>query len=290
MRVKDVVQVYPVLRENKNSYADGNFKMNLKEVSPVSNGGAAGLKLTVQLELNQPSIKEEIDNGNATLAVHLECPVSFYRELFQITEPEFSVVIPANQIQTSLEVSGFVLSTKKISSFAPMGLKPIAQGLNFDVPKAAFLATAPTQIIDLEREPNPIKRVDSAICIVRGDKDQQGMTLDLEEDRIQIVMNPEEYYNYNRVKASPDKLQSIRMGIVLPALVATVSRMAENEEIRSLYSDRAWYQALGMQSKDVGMGDISDWSVTDAFVIAQALIGNPVKEFLQEALTELEEE
>lgn len=290
MQINDAVQAYPVLRENNSTYDSGSFEMEVyRNDSDDDNPDDGNLNFTVSFDLQEPSLQAEIDCGNAVFVAHVECPTSYYRRIYQSSERQIPISVPAIEINYALEISGFILTTKALNNFAPNNLKPIARGLTFEVPLAAFLATTRNKVVELDREPNPIKRVDAALFVGCGVEGQKHIGIKVEDDRIQISMSPDDYAQYEQIKDSVSKESTIRMGIVVPALASVVSRLTLDSKYREDCSGWAWYRAFSQRSREIDRGEISDWLPQDALEIAQELVGDPIKKFLEESISDLED-
>ena len=104
--------LYPVLRPYSDDYPDGTLQTS---VTVAAN--EESISLAISFEISEPSIHEEVVNGNASCAAMVYCGTTMYREMVvgKRGNPRLTRDIPLASLSGNVELHPLVIVNQQVT-------------------------------------------------------------------------------------------------------------------------------------------------------------------------------
>lgn len=225
---------YPVLSSENDNYKNSKFETTI-EVQKIF----GQLSISFKSNLQDSTITQLIAEEKAKYALHIECPQTSYRQIFQSEEPYILESIPDNRLRGKVDVHPFILASEKIENYQNPNLNDFYQGFPITFEKGNILAIGEAVEITLFEEDEESQNLPSIVTIRRVEKEKI-MTVDIEFDQI-IIKLPKNEYDQYAINASSRLKETILSVVILPCLIEVFYRIREDQDE---YVDHKWYQIL----------------------------------------------
>lgn len=276
MRIKDHMFPYPVLRDRQDDYVKTHFKASVESVVADKE-----LKLNVAMSCTNADILKLVACRQAQYAVHLECKMTYYRELRYSDVPRFSVSIPSHLVDLKLEICPLIVALTDISGFESDDLDEAYAGEEITFKSGDFIAVGNQFTAPITRKNDELKQLSSPFCLLTypEGKEQKHLSLDFSQETQVIIFVPKEIHPIiGNVQGGRDKMDELHAALYFPALMQTIEFMRSEERIGC--EEKRWYVAINQRAIEKGVGEISD-SKEDAYVIAQKLFDYPLTRWIK---------
>jgi len=250
-------------------------------------------KFAVIAKVSDPKLDQLVKNGDAVFALHVECPATRYRTLVKFKGPEYSFSVPAARLEGRFQVCAFILAEHDIRYQNP-NFHPDYEGATFLVRNGDILAVDETRTFYAEIIPDTLKQIPSIFTIAKNTfQDAPPIDADAQEDKIVILLSPQEYERYLHLRNDPALRPLLNSMIVSPALTYILDLINPEHEANgpSDREDLRWYRVLSGKLKEHGIHLETGEAFTDSSVkLASKLIGNPIVEGMETLVGISEEE
>lgn len=228
--------------------------------------------LDCKFELENKSIEQLIQDGDASFYIQLECPSTFYRKTFSGSEKQIRIELDAGDVRDKVNVTFLVCSNVQISEYSPVGVHPDLEGEPSYVEIGDVLADGGVGFFIADKTFDPLKApISSFMKINKGTAKTGPMVIDYEDEQIIIVLSEADYERYLYVKNyAPNILHS---SLVLPALTDVIYTMKYDSKA---HEDQPWYdrlQQIIVQQKI---------DIDEPIVAAQQILGEPLERSFEE--------
>ena len=150
MKIKKTAYPHPVLAEFNDDYKSSSFKATLCEVTPRNDGT---VEFKVKFELNNPRLRELINNHEAIFVTHIECAASMYRDVYTTTNKEMTFYLNQKKLTKQVDVSFMVVANTTIIDYENELLHEDYNGIVLTFKKGAYLAVDPGVSLPIEKDP-----------------------------------------------------------------------------------------------------------------------------------------
>lgn len=154
MNLKADLFPYPVLTPELDDYLDNNSFDAQINVNPESFGV---ISVSADFKLDNQSLKELVDSGNACYALHVEGVASSYRKLWVNDEDQTFIrnTIVEGDIRKKLQINAMVIANADIDNYSNINFNNLYYDEDYvvtNLKKGDILAFLPTKevVIDLE--------------------------------------------------------------------------------------------------------------------------------------------
>lgn len=227
--------------------------------------------ITAELQLQNPDLEALIKAGKAAYLIQLQCPLTFYREAFVQSKPEFKIELPAGILRERVAMEPRIIALKDLERYSPKSAHPDYSKASISVVAGAILALAPDGAFIAEKEFATAKRrLRSIMEFVRHTREGADPEFRLEHDRIHIYLNSKDWEAYQRAKTSPGARHLVHAAIVFPVLMEALAHLEDEQ-----YLGYRWHERLAVLVKEKGAEDL------DVFQQAMALLRNPISRGLE---------
>lgn len=276
MIIQDRSFPHPVLAPFRDDVTPNTFGFELK-VSP----DADNYYIDVRFDFSNPTLTALVENGVATLSVHLECKRNFFREIFSFKNRTEKITIKSSELVGRVEVCGFIRAQSPIAAYQIVGSHADYGDAKFEIRTGDVLAVAPAQVFDAYVDYDPLKRISSILTIRRSEEILEGaMRLDTNDDRIVATLSQKDYDRYTDLKADPALGPLLANQVVVPALLEAVHEIRDtDEENLEFEMTKRWFRSLYKKLEDLGI-DVRNPN-TPVIEAAQTLLRLPLRRSLE---------
>lgn len=257
---------HPVLWKSTDDYVKRQFQVT-RTFSVKENDNPI---LSFQFELSENHIKELLEKNQATYTIEISCPTTFLRRVFHTTNQKDAFELNKGDLYRQVEVSAFVICTKKIHGYYSEEFHKEFNSQKFDILPGDVLATVDTETYDWDTE--CVKPLHSVFVLVANRATKAGMfEVDTEGDKIEIQMNPADKNRFDQMRQSREQ-KPTAMFVYFSVLAEVLRQMhaMQNEAI-----DKKWYRAIDYKITAMGK-DLSSYSADRLFLLAQELLRKPL--------------
>lgn len=225
---------YPVLTSENDNYKKSSFETTIEAEKSFGQ-----LYINLNCNLQDTKIAELIAEEKARYALHIECPQTSFRQIYQSEQPIITAKIPDNLLRGKIDVHPFILANTKIEDYTNPNLDDFYQGYPITFEKGNILALGEAVEVVLFEEDEESHNLPSIVTVRRVEKDKV-MTVDIDSDQI-IIKLPKIEYDQYAINASSRLKETILSVVILPSLVDVFYRLKDNSED---YAEYKWYQVL----------------------------------------------
>ncbi|MGE7666649.1 hypothetical protein ACQKMN_13150 [Ureibacillus composti] len=225
---------YPVLTSENDNYKKSSFETTIEAEKSFGQ-----LYINLKCSLQDRQIAELIAGEKARYALHIECPQTSFRQIYQSEQPNITAKIPDNALRGKIDVHPFILASTKIEDYTNPNLDDFYQGYPITFEKGNILALGEAVEVVLFEEDEESHNLPSIVTVRRVEKEKV-MTVDIDSDQI-IIKLPKVEYDQYAINASSRLKETILSVVILPSLVDVFYRLKDNSED---YAEYKWYQVL----------------------------------------------
>jgi hypothetical protein len=238
--------------------------------------------ISVRVACSSPTICELVNRGQACYVLHVECGNTLYREKFDFNSTEWNVVIPRQNLHSTVDVNVFVIAQRDIRSYRIENAHPDYGNMSFSVETGDILAVAEGLSFDADIDFDMLRSVRSIVEVAERTDDQESapVVIDLNYERIRLVLSKADFATYRVLRTNKVLSQTLIAMLVIPALVEAITVLRGSG---SDYEELRWYRCL---KKKI---EVEGHSLESApYTLAQELLKFPVRRALQGLQLQLE--
>lgn len=231
-------------------------------------------ELEVSCMLSEESLLSLIENGKARYATEIHCMDTFLRYLHTSSKDNYSVKFEKGQLHGRVEILSYVVCMEAIGQHASENFHAeFGKGAKFNLQHGDVLAV--DEPYRCYVEPNAMQAIGTIFELKKIDKDKGIFSIDLDNNKIQIIMYDDEAKSFNQLQNSRDKWSALLASIYLMALCEALRAIAE-EKGSVRFSDYQWFHTISHHLANKKIGLESD----NVLETAQKLLEYPVRMML----------
>jgi len=272
MKINEVYP-YPVLNMTNNDYINSTFKTLISLENSFGE-----IKIRASFELINEDITSLIKNEQGVFAIHIECPQTSFRTIFESFDKELEKTIPANMLRGKVFVHSFILASVTLRDYTNSHFNPWFKGMSFTLEKGDILAIGEAIEANLFDEDSGLINLPSIVTVTKAFK-SEFMEVELDSNNI-VIKLPEYEYTQYAANANSRLKNTILSAVIVPSLVYVFNRISENREDYETY---IWYQVLekifsenNYRLEDVGTDKLSSLKAV------QLVLRKPLKTTFEE--------
>lgn len=299
MNITNRLYPYPILSKTNGSILDSTFDVDVK---PKIIQEGAVVSCSVMATLKNQDLKQLVENGAAGIFIHVECPATTFREVYQITPEkcqsltaeklhgELVIEISSGKISGRVEIAPFIIACEDFK-YVNANVEAFYQGMTFDIDAGAILAEGEPTNFRVNIARTQLKSTNSIfVTVPSADEKQKAMNVDCENHRIRISMPQAMFQCYQAMKTSTANDSMLWSLIIIPAFVSALERVrAARETDREMFENFAqfkWFTSVNnalIEKKGFEL-DSEKFVHSDMVELASVLIGNPLESVLNELM------
>lgn len=277
MRIKSRRYPHPVLSYFTTDFVECGFQTTLRITATKSD-----YLLDVECRVSDADLLQLIEDGSAEYAIHVECPSTYFRELFRSAQTAFRATIRSDDLNGQVEICAVIIATRDIDGYHSQNFDFDYHGVRFEVRKGDVLAVDRDRSFEVEKPVDPLRKVTSIFSVVPvpGD-DAPTLDIDTMGNRIIIKLDQESFDHYRALARDQSLHPILSSAVVMPALVWVLAMMRHGD-ISEEEQDLRWYRVISNRLRDIGVSfEGVDASSESPVAVAQRLIGDPARASLQ---------
>lgn len=288
---------YPVLVPDGDDYIDCKF-----EAEGDWSAKDQTVTVRVQVHLECRSLQDLIDNGQAKIIGHVECPQAAYRRAFEISEGENTFSIPVGDLSGRVYVCPFIVATTDVKDYSSPQFNPDYDGISFFLHAGSILAEGKQLNFIVDVAKDEIAHKDDIFSIIphelTDEENKNVLRVGLDSNKIVIELPKRAFGHYVTLRKTGADKEFLWSVVALPGLIAALSRMKEEilendgsfvglDSYAWCRSLASWIRRLYPEVETNPIGVYENLLITET---AQRIIKTPVPDVLQKLTTSGDED
>ncbi|SOC41452.1 hypothetical protein [Ureibacillus acetophenoni] len=264
---------YPVLSVENDDYIGSKFETTVEAQKTFGQ-----LYINLNCNLQDSKIASLINEGKAKYALHVECPQTSFRKIYQSEETKIVAAIPENLLRGKIDVHPFILANETIEGYTNPKLNDFYNGTSITYEKGNILALGEAVEVTLFEEDLESQNLPSIVTIRRSESAKE-LVVYLNSPQI-IIELPKAIYDQYAINAGSRLKETILSIVILPSLVEVFYTLKEDS---ADYSEYKWYQVLEQifKKNNIPLTQVIDGTIP-VLRAAQMVLQNPLEKAFNE--------
>ena len=266
MRITELSRFpHPVLSAGSRDFETGEFDVDLV----VEEDTAAGIVFVDHtVVLTEPSIRQLVESGSASLGLFVRCDDTYYAELRRISWPNGRTDFASGQLLNRVAVRPLIWLNGDLRNWNPEGIHP-----EFHAPVSLLhgdvVGVGAEQIFTVGQA--KLAALESIFVLQSvADIPEGSVRVDPDAERVQIRVGPETHKTINLLRQQQNGFALLLSAVYLPAVMEVLDLLRGESD----YSSRRWYLAFTAKCDAAGI-DVKNLS--SLMESAQHLLEYPAK-------------
>lgn len=278
MKLNKGLTPYPVLSGFDDDYVRGSFQADVRE--EVSFGK---LLLDVEYHLEEPGLKQLIDEGKACYVTHIECSCLGSREVFPSDVPHAELAVDLERLADEVEVSVYIVAKEDIPAYQNEQFHyAFGRNMAFHIWQGGILAIGPEYTIQINRGERNYEQMADIFALCVEEKNPGDVWVNIDSDCLRLNVSRSLLEAYHRHKASEQYLMI--QSFFVPALMSVLMEMKESGDDLASYR---WYGIMRklLQQNHIQVEEISFVAGNDkknVCRLAQQIFKYPLQRAMEE--------
>ncbi len=236
--------------------------------------------INLSVDIHNEDILKLIHVEYAAFVCEIDCPSTFYREIFYPQDTSFDIRVKRKDVAKRVNIDFTVTVTKNIKKYTNSEFHPDYQGFSFDLEPGDLLALVKMHY-DADIKYDKLQSAGSFMTIVPG-HDEKNTVYYLHNSKIEIQLPKALYDDYRVSFNGPGKHATIfHSSIVLNALVYALLNYDDEEYGNTLWARTLKYR-IELEPRLRMYADVlENKDPMKIMEFAQALLDNPYKKLLE---------
>ena len=253
MRIKAKLYPYPLLEScfGQEDYVDSKFNILLNQKNNKSN-----IELEFIPVLDNEGIQSLIDNKEAFFAVHIECNLTSFRNLYRIEGESLKINLNANDVENSLNICTFIIADKDLENYSNDKFNEDYEGFKFNIEKGNILAIGDSYELEINKEKDEIGNMQSIFGLIMSkDEKEKDIKIDVSMEKIYIALPKNEYIQFKSMMRTKANQPILHSTILIPALMEAIDKMKRSVQDGDFYNvqDKKWYRSIAEAAKKINI-------------------------------------
>lgn len=268
---------HPVLSNDRDDYMESSFN-NTLEIEHIAD--KLVFKFNSSLENND--IIDLINNKMASLIYRIEAPQTMYRKVFKVELGKSKIYIDEKDLKGNILVETYIVALEDIYEFKSDKFHNDYKGFVFDLLRSDILAIGEKFNFRLDKDIEDLYNIPSIFLISRVDDEDENMRINFEGEKINIILNNEDYINQQNLSTIPVYQPILHSMIIMPALIYLFTDLQDAEEMRfEELSEKRWFKSLDSILRKIDLGLESYYIKQESpYKLAQLILDNPLNRAL----------
>ena len=236
--------------------------------------------INISVDIHNEDILKLIHEEYAAFVCEIDCPSTFYREIFYPKDTSLEIRIKRKDVAKRVNIDFTVTAIKSIKNYTNSEFHPDYQGFSFDLDPGDLLALVKMHY-DADIKYDKLQSAGSFMTIVPGHDDNNTVYY-LHNSKIEIQLPKALYDDYRVSFNGPGKHATIfHSSIVLNALVYALLNYDDEEYGNTLWARTLKYRIELEPRLRVYADVLENKDPMKIMEFAQALLDNPYKKLLE---------
>lgn len=272
MQIRHKYYTYPVLSDNSDAFENVNFESDVD----YTNEGYY-VKFTLNAKINDDTIIELINTGEASYVHHFECPQTCYRTAVITDEECKEFKIHQNQICGTLQICSLIVASKDIIGYKSNNFSTLYRGFTYNIKKGCLLGIGKQIEIDIQKEREDYENTSSIFSILPNkDENVDIIKVETSGKKIQIIVPEKSYNQYWNMRTNQPLQPIMHSMIIIPALIQVIDELKVSKGELYSYEDRRWFKSLRKTCKKFNV-ELTEESLQNinSYELAQKIMDSP---------------
>jgi hypothetical protein len=258
---------HPVLSDHTGDYSAGAFTVSIVAHEIL---GTGALTLDYEVSLTEPNILNLITSGQATLGCFVRCEDTFFTELRQLSWPKGRVDFAAGSLLNRVTLLPVIWLSVESLSWNP-GTIHLEFAPPIELKLGDILAIGAEFVMSIGQA--KFASVES-IFELRKTSDLSGgqMQIDLEGDRIGILVPPAIYDAITSLRGRADGQPVVMNSVYLPATIEVLNQLGADV---AAFDGHRWYQPCWARCEMKGI--VPGQGAAPTLESAQSVLEDPLR-------------
>lgn len=258
---------HPVLSSETQDYKEGGFSVKLKVKESRSTG-----KISVEYdaEVTEPSIKQLLIDGKASLHLFVVCLRTYFNELKEINLDTGEIEFTKGELRGTVVFRPIVCAKENIPDHPPTNLHSEFSSIAWSFKKADVLALGEESTYEVGLD--KLAPIETIFNLVMKPEIEPGMTaIILDEDKISICADQKTHDGIHRMRNTQDGKLALLNAVYLPAVIAVLTGIKDSGQ--NAYQDLQWFSVFSAKCVSLGINLENTNPHIDAQKLLQAPLG-----------------
>jgi hypothetical protein len=272
MEIRDRLYPYPILANFRDDYVDSSF-----DVSVNVNIDKSNIELVANYTLINDEIWDLIVDDKAKILVHLECPTTSFREVFELEPNGSKISFKSGMLNNELQVCSFIVANQDIMEYNNEYFNEVYSDMSFNIYKHNILAIGTPMSIPIEKDYDDIRNISSIFTVMENlDKNEKVIQRDFYQDKIYIKIPKQQFDKYKISIQNPLNHSYMHAMLIIPILIEIIESLKTDDTWGEL-EDRKWFKALGrtLRKKQFEFTENTVKNV-NTFAFVQQIMDSPI--------------
>lgn len=285
MRVQYKLFPYPVLCSEIDDYKNNKFEIEFNVSRDIN-----FIKFNFQLHMEDLKLKNMIERGCVEIVYHIECAKTLYRKLYKTNKITHEINVKEKNLNGKVDICCFLVAKISINAYANDNFNEDYDCKTFEIKRGNILAFYNLPRIEFTKNTEELARISSIFSIIRRDDvEENGMDIELNSDKIKILLGNEEFSKYRDFAKSSKFQPMLHAMLVLPALIYAFDMILKDGEEE--YESNRWFKGIVKTMSESGLKFTKEILEQEtSYKLAQKLLNLPVNRALQNITNEEEED
>lgn len=264
---------YPVLSVENDDYIGSKFETTVEAQKTFGQ-----LYINLNCKLQDSRIASLINEGKARYALHVECPQTSFRKVYQSEESKIVAAINENHLRGKIDVHPFILANETIEGYTNSNLNDFYTDATITYEKGNILALGEAVEVTLFEEDLESQNLPSIVTVRRSESAKE-LVVSLNSPQI-IIELPKAIYDQYAINAGSRLKETILSVVILPSLMEVFYTLKEDS---ADYSEYKWYQVLEQifKKNNIPLTQVIDGTIP-VLRAAQMVLQNPLEKAFSE--------
>lgn len=282
MQINNLSLPHPVLGLN-DDFVKGSYEAEI-EIAPTE----STMNLVIKHNLDNKVIEGLILSGKASFCLEINCPSTFYRNLFTSNETIQNIEISQTLLRGRFSIIAYISTREDVDNYTNDAFNLDYGGRSFEINKGDVIAYGGGTSFIAIKNWNSLKSLKTYMTI-SGGSETGYMEIELGPEKIIIHLPNDEFEKYQNIINYDEVPMIIHSSIVYPALMYALNQIAIDPESQD---GKEWFQFLQIKKENDPDLKLFEWQEGPDEIsrFAQALIGKPIKRTIEGLHTIKEQE
>jgi len=223
-----------------------------------------------------------VNAGELVYALHVECPGTFYRQMFCSDSRESSFEVPATRIVGKVETVLLLVAAKDINDYKHPGQHEDYGNSVFHISQGEPLAVSETVTFEAFLDADPVLELPSIFDIKKGGDTTRLVDAKFEADRIVLELPPDDFDRYRAMRSHSTIRDLVASAVLLPALIQALHylRALSSEELEDFKANHRWSRIISRRLDKLGVDLEEGADGAVCLEAAQKLLRGPLRRAL----------
>lgn len=285
MNLQNRMYPYPVISTESDDYINSKFEAEIDVEQGIND-----ITLNIKIVLENNDILKYIDDRKIEYIVHIECTNTYYRKCENTSKKNITIKIPQDKLLNKVVICTAIIAKEKIENFTSKSFNKDYDGIVFEIPRGRVLGFSEQYELEIIKNKLESEGQPSIFSVIKNNKENEPISFDICNDKIKIVLDEQDFNNYNKINNRNYLPQALSYVVALPALIYTFEQLIQNGSTED-FEEYTWYRSINNLLEKIGKSLTPDYiREKTSIVLAQKILNLPMKQIFLGMLENMEGE